>query len=88
VSPFLRQTQRRNDIESLYQSLAVRGGALASKSGDDAHDLNLTTGKVMASAWGTAGVAYILIKAIKRVVPIALEPFGKGAVALSRAELG
>lgn len=61
---------------------------MASKSGDDAHDLNLTTGKVMASAWGTAGVAYILIKAIKRVVPIALEPFGKGAVALSRAELG
>mmetsp|Transcript_38259 Transcript_38259/g.81665 ORF Transcript_38259/g.81665 Transcript_38259/m.81665 type:complete len:279 (+) Transcript_38259:218-1054(+) len=41
-------------------------------------DLNLTTGKVLASLWGASGVVYILAKAIKRVLPIALEPFIKG----------
>lgn len=42
-------------------------------------DLNLTPGNVLASLWGSCGVAYILIKAIKRVLPIALEPFSKAA---------
>jgi len=38
--------------------------------------------------WGTFGVVYILAKAIKRVLPIALEPFnGKGAHPLSRLQL-
>lgn len=32
----------------------------------------------LASAWGSGGVAYILIKAILRILPIALEPFVKG----------
>ena len=74
----------------LHNSLSIRGGALSSTNGahDDTYDLNLTTGKVLASAWGTLGVAYILIKAIKRVIPIALEPFGKGALALSKMQLG
>ena len=43
---------------------------------------------VLASFWGTAGVLYILGKAIKRVVPIALEPFQDGAVPLSQVQLG
>ncbi|KAL3795371.1 hypothetical protein HJC23_009544 [Cyclotella cryptica] len=95
VSSFRQENmQRRNDQShlgnsSLGKSLAIRGGALRSSAGsDDTLDLNLTTGKVLASAWGTCGVAYILIKAIKRVVPIAMEPFGKGAVALTKVELG
>jgi hypothetical protein len=34
------------------------------------------------------GSVYILLKAIKRVLPIAMEPFQSGAVALSQFELG
>jgi len=74
----------------LHDSLTARGGALSSTTvnGDDKHVLNLSTGKIIASAWGTIGVAYILIKAIKRVIPIALEPFGSGAMRLSGPQLG
>ncbi|KAL7549897.1 hypothetical protein ACHAWF_013152 [Thalassiosira exigua] len=76
-------------------SLMTRGGdsALgASASGDNAmsgQDLNLTTGKVLASLWGACGVVYILVKAIKRVLPIALEPFTKaeGIVPLTQFQL-
>lgn len=61
-------------------------------AGDDAalsgKDLNLTTPNVMASLWGSFGVVYILVKAIKRVVPIALEPFvSKGVVPLTQFQL-
>ena len=33
------------------------------------------TATILASLWGTGGVLYILGKAVKRVLPIALEPF-------------
>jgi hypothetical protein len=79
----------------------IRGGggdgsssarAASTMSGDDAalvgKDLNLTVGKVLASMWGSFGVVYILAKAIKRVVPIALEPFFSGdVVPLTRFQL-
>ena len=42
---------------------------------------------IAASLWGTGGVLYILAKAVKRVLPIALEPFEKGAVPLSQFQL-
>lgn len=84
----------------LSPPLMIRGGggdgsssarAASTLSGDDAvvgKDLNLTTGKVLASMWGSFGVVYILAKAIKRVVPIALEPFFSGdAVPLTRFHL-
>jgi hypothetical protein len=88
-SPKTPLQMQRRDINELSNPLSVRGGALASTArDDDKHDLKLTAGKVAASAWGTCGVAYILIKAIRRVLPIALEPFGKGAVALTKPELG
>ena len=77
---------------------AVRGGALgastaigsSSDNGDSVEkDLNLSVGNVLASLWGASGVAYILIKAIVRVLPIALEPFSKadGVVALTNFQL-
>jgi hypothetical protein len=43
---------------------------------------------IAASIWGTGGVLYILAKAVKRVLPIAMEPFQAGAVPLSQFELG
>jgi len=75
--------------------LVVRGGgdgtALRASTSDEAvgKDLNLTTGKVLASLWGSCGVVYILAKAIKRVLPIALEPFTKaeGVVPLTHVQL-
>ena len=46
------------------------------------------TSVLLTSLWGSGGVIYILAKAIKRVVPIALEPFTEGAVPLSQIQLG
>ena len=43
---------------------------------------------LLTSLWGSGGVIYILAKAIKRVVPIAMEPFSEGAVPLSQVQLG
>lgn len=53
-------------------------------------DLDLTAGKVLASLWGSFGVIYILAKAIRRVLPIALEPFSKaeGVVPLTQFQMG
>lgn len=42
---------------------------------------------ILYSLWGSVGVVYILAKAIKRVVPIALEPFQNG-VPLTTFQLG
>jgi hypothetical protein len=43
---------------------------------------------ILSSVWGAGGVIYILAKAIKRVLPIALEPFQKGAIPLGQVQLG
>lgn len=43
---------------------------------------------VAASLWGAGGVIYILAKAIKRVIPIAMEPFQAGSVPLNNFQLG
>jgi len=63
-----------------------RGGARMSTSSNDTFDKS--PGLTISSLWGTGGVLYILMKAIKRVIPIALEPFQEGAVPLSQFELG
>lgn len=96
--------QSRRDIltsSSINSPVMVRGGSdsalsasptVTSDAGDNAitgEDLNLTTSKVLASLWGAFGVVYILAKAIKRVLPIALEPFSKaeGVVPLTQFQL-
>jgi hypothetical protein len=43
---------------------------------------------IAASIWGAGGVIYVLAKAIKRVIPIAIEPFRAGSVPLTKFELG
>ena len=43
---------------------------------------------IAASMWGAGGVIYILAKAIKRVIPIAMEPFQTGSVPLNNFHLG
>jgi hypothetical protein len=69
----------------------VRGGALESSKGslmDTGSKCPVTGGvSVLASMWGSGGVLYILGKAIKRVLPIALEPFQAGSVPLSQLQI-
>lgn len=74
--------------------MTLRGGARAanlkatpsSTGGSKYPATGLTT--IAASIWGTGGVLYILGKAVKRVAPIAIEPFQEGAIPLSQFELG
>jgi hypothetical protein len=42
---------------------------------------------VFGAVWGSLGVVYILLKAITRVLPIALEPF-RGTLALTPIQWG
>lgn len=68
----------------------VRGGGAKLKASTTANSECPVSGKIAAvsSLWGTGGVIYILAKAIKRVMPIAMEPFGEAAVALTPIQLG
>ena len=98
-----RQNKKGVVITTLSSSaklpFAVRGGALGASTaiesssnngGSIEKDLNLSVGNVLASLWGAAGVAYILMKAIRRVIPIAMEPFSKadGVVPLTNFQMG
>jgi len=76
---------------SYTASSTFRGGAIqAAASPTDAVSKCPVTGtlSIMGSLWGTGGVLYILAKAITRVLPIALEPFQKGAIPLGQFQLG
>jgi hypothetical protein len=81
---------------SLSKALTGRNGALMSRGGA----LNQAQGsseavkcpftkfsKLASSIYGTGGVLYILSKAIRRVLPIALEPFSEGATPLTQLQL-
>ena len=83
--PFVVTTITTSSSSS--SSLLVRGGGRRSstklEAASGAKDNNNegsscpATGvvSIVSSLWGTGGVLYILGKAIKRVLPIALEPF-------------
>lgn len=67
----------------------VRGGASAAEvSNFEGQSSSSGLGNKVASLWGAAGVVMILAKSIKRVLPIALEPFAEGSVPLSQFQLG
>jgi hypothetical protein len=76
----------------------TRGGAVVRPSGQKlAAQSPASTGSkcpatsaatIAASMWGAGGVIYILAKAIKRVIPIAMEPFQSGSIPLSNFQLG
>jgi hypothetical protein len=59
---------------------------VSSSDGDSSSLRKMST--FCSSVWGTTGVAYILIKAIRRVLPIALEPFVETATPLTSFQLG
>ena len=81
-------TRRRpaNSINSnvIHKMTSVNGGA-ATAQNDESYK---KTSVLLTSLWGSGGVIYILAKAIKRVLPIAMEPFSEGAVPLSQVQLG
>jgi len=72
---------------NLHPMSVLRGGATsaAATSSSDLAESKCPVSKTMAifgTFWGSLGVVYILAKAIKRVLPIALEPF-TGSLILS-----
>ncbi len=87
-----------NPDVSVLKVLQVRGGMSGSRKGmalasaqaarGGASSSDATGASTLASLWGAGGVVMILGKSIKRILPIALEPFGSGAVSLSTFQLG
>lgn len=85
--PFVGATSSLTQMKKFEN---VRGGSVqaASTAGQESESSS-SLGNTVASFWAAGGVVMILAKSIKRVLPIALEPFGKGAVApLSTLQLG
>lgn len=72
-------------------SKVPRGGAQSAQNSSSNEPSKCPLRKLsvlFASSYGTGGVVYILVKAIRRVFPIAMEPFSKGATPLSQFQLG
>jgi hypothetical protein len=85
--PFVGATSSLTQMKKFEN---VRGGSVqaASTAGQESESTS-SLGNTVASFWAAGGFVMILAKSIKRVLPIALEPFGKGAVApLSTLQLG
>lgn len=82
-----RQPQQ-NFARATPAALFASGGAQVDASAaGDGDSIDMTTGKFLASFWGTGGFVYILLRSIRKIVPIAMEPFGDGAVPLNRVQL-
>lgn len=67
---------------------STRGGSSQPDASQSSSALEKTF-KTLTSFWATSGVVYILMKAVKRVLPIAMEPFQNGVGApLTTFQLG
>jgi len=86
--PPLHQQQQalRTSLSTMFMtSINNRGGGDVSTPSSS----YMKPSVFLTSLWGSGGVIYILIKAIKRVMPIAFEPFvGEGAIPLTQLQLG
>ena len=82
----LRSPREINKPTGKSSSFSSRGGAIKATGSGTTEKFDASP--VLASLWGTGGVAYILLKAIKRVLPIAMEPFVDEATPLSQFQLG
>lgn len=58
------------------KALLVSGGA-AAKTTETAAGAGGAAGFGLASAWGVVSVVYILVNAVKRLAPIAVQPFSR-----------
>lgn len=59
------------------KALLVSGGAAAAKTSETAAAAGGPAGFGLASAWGVVSVVYILMNAVKRLAPIAMQPFSR-----------
>lgn len=88
--PF-QASKRYSHFDDMNIITRCRGGALKSTkdSNINASSTKPSLGDTLASLWAAGGVVMILAKSIKRILPIALEPFGKSVpVPLSNFQLG
>lgn len=95
--PAAMQISQKTDTLAFFK---VRGGAINTRGGvryaeptdDDVASATGIVGKTVSafgSVWGSMGVVYILLKAVKRVMPIAMEPLKAGStLALSQVQWG
>ena len=65
---------------SPVERVSIRGGATSSSNNMasvpiDAVGDGRSFSKILASFWSVSGVMMILLKSVKRIVPIAMEPF-------------
>ena len=78
-------------VRPQFNALVARGGSSkASTASGNADGGNETYRKIansIASLWATSGVVMILGKSIKRILPIAMEPFNGVAAPLSTFQL-
>ena len=72
-TPFNNDLVNNHSINESTILTATRGGFVAG----NASEVKLFS-NTLASFWASSGVVYILMKAVKRVLPIALEPFQQG----------
>ena len=76
-----------HQIISSSSIITLRGGVDGNVIAGDAQKGNILN--TISSLWAAGGVVMILGKSIKRILPIALEPFGsKAPVPLSTFQLG
>ena len=61
----------------LGKTLFVSGGAASATTSKTAAAGGGQAGFGLASAWGVVSVVYILMNAVKRLMPIALQPFSR-----------
>ena len=76
-----KRTHARTGRPLFQTADSVRGGAASSEAS------SVSVPLLLSSLYGAGGVVYILLKAVKRVVPIALEPFAEGGVPLTTFQL-
>jgi hypothetical protein len=82
-------TSRTRTVNTIARGGAQQAQASSVSSNEQPSKCPLRKFSVLlASAYGTGGVMYSLIKAIRRVLPVAIEPFTQGAVPLSQFQLG
>lgn len=71
----IKHTSVRTDMKSFK---IHRGGALKAAADSSQSQAKCPVSKpieIFGSVWGSLGVVYVLVKSIRRVLPIALEPF-------------
>jgi len=85
-----------NNFYACNTITSMRGGSISlaastTANGDDSTAFSSggsSIGAKVASLWAAGGVVMILGKSIKRILPIALEPFTAGGTPLSPLQLG